>query len=315
MNTYIAAYAIRIRPKIILTFIDNRPEFYELSSYIPDVYTILIQNGLRDNFFDLDYLNDAGKVRKVDFMLMFNARIADYYANSISGKSVVVGSIRNNSVKKTLMKSRNTVVYISIGIESRPKSNNYIETNCGEKVLYDDLIRSDEVLFKYALSWCAQHKYQLIVCGKNQEPSGEFDFFRRLCEPGLEFEFVPWSSALGSYELVDHAFMAIGTDSTLCYESLARGNRTVFFHCRSEKFKVQQPFGWPGVLPESGPFWTNSRSEAEFDRVMNSVASATDEEFAKMREPYIDDLMVWDPDNRKAKALINSILDTNRLAI
>jgi surface carbohydrate biosynthesis protein len=68
-------------------------------------------------------------------------------------------------------------------------------------------------------------------------------------------EFVDFESA---YDAVDSTSLSVTIDSTLGYESIARGNKTSVFSVRGTLLGIDdQRFGLPGSLSDVGPFWIN----------------------------------------------------------
>jgi len=315
INTYISMFAIRCEVRLVITFIDNNFRFYSLWKLLPGIQTMMIQNGTRDEVNDLKFgLNKTPEYR-VNYALSHGFAQSWYYKQFITGRAEAIGSIKNNFVDKIVCDPDRTIVFVS-QFRVRALDNKFLITNRNETVYWDEYFTAEKIIFKFLLGWCKQNNYKLAVCGcQSSNKVEEHQFFSSICSESESFSYLARQTETGSYRYTDAAEIVVTIDSTLGFESLGRGNKTAFFYNRNVTVTVSQLFGWPAVLPESGPFWTNSRSEAEFERVMNSVASATDVEFAKMREPYMDDLMVWDPGNSKAKALIESILDTSKPAI
>jgi surface carbohydrate biosynthesis protein len=56
-------------------------------------------------------------------------------------------------------------------------------------------------------------------------------------------------------------------------------------------------FGFPLELGTSGPFWTNAANESEFERVIRSVQSMSDAQWASTISPYNEVLMAYQPGN------------------
>ena len=56
-------------------------------------------------------------------------------------------------------------------------------------------------------------------------------------------------------------------------------------------------FGFPLELGESGPFWTNTANDSEFEHVIRSVQSMSDAQWASAISPYNDVLMAYQPGN------------------
>jgi surface carbohydrate biosynthesis protein len=56
-------------------------------------------------------------------------------------------------------------------------------------------------------------------------------------------------------------------------------------------------FGFPLELGASGPFWTNTANESEFEQIIESVQTMSDEQWATAISPYNDVLMAYQPGN------------------
>lgn len=311
INTYIATFAENCNSKLIITFIDNNTEFYSLSKLVLGCTTMMIQNGTRDGLSDIKFDPSNSRDYRVDFMLVHTPAQGDFYREKINGTSIAVGSIKNNSVKREIYETSRTVVFIS---QFRPKNpdNKFLITNLGETVDWNNYFTADAAIFRFLLAWCKSHDYKLSVCGcQPATKTEEYLFFQSLCTQPESFIFHPRQGEFESYKQIDASEIVVTIDSTLGFESLARGKKTAFFYNRNVDVVVSQLFGWPAFLPFSGPFWSNSRSLDEFERVINSVASVTTSEFRKLIEPYKSDLMVWDPENHKTKTLIETIVSRN----
>ena len=97
-KNYIDNYIKVTRPKLIITFIDNNINFYEISKRHSNIITIFIQNGWRSFYTDIFeqlYLNKSKKYF-VDYMFTFGNIISNEYKKYINGQTIEIGSIRNN---------------------------------------------------------------------------------------------------------------------------------------------------------------------------------------------------------------------------
>ena len=99
-------------------------------------------------------------------------------------------------------------------------------------------------------------------------------------------------------------------DSSLGYESIARGNKTAAFCCRGPFWQTDQlRFGWPAKLDHTGPFWTNKVCENEFLRIMNFVATVDDARWQYERGQMVPDVIDYDPGNKRLKTELNFLVD------
>ena len=95
---YINAYIQSVKPKIILTHIDNTIFFHRIKKDNPKVITLFIQNGLRD-FIPLSLTNENNKV---DYMFVFTKTDGKRYLNYLDGKYISIGSFKLNYISKKL---------------------------------------------------------------------------------------------------------------------------------------------------------------------------------------------------------------------
>lgn len=309
IQAYSDAYIRMASPKIVLTFIDNDPDFFTLSQRFIGVRTMFLQNGTRDDW--LARISPASNLR-VDFMLMHGTSVCRYYKKKVAGEAIAVGSIKNNEVAKSTDRGDNSILFISQFHPMPPgKSPLYVNPD-GQMVFWSQFYAADIQVVTFLADWCRANDRMLKVCARTSEKHGaEFDFFEEHLK-NCNWEFVPASDNHGSYRLVDEAELVISIDSTLGYESLGRGGKTACFSCRGEFLGGDcRKFGWPAVLPENGPFWTNQASESEYQRVMEFLSKVSDYEWERVRKEYANELMEYDYGNTRFARLLEQLLPTS----
>jgi surface carbohydrate biosynthesis protein len=142
------------------------------------------------------------------------------------------------------------------------------------------------------------------VLGKRTDSSQfEREFFTSAAGPN-KIQFIPRTSETSTYEFCNSASILVTTDSTIGYEFLARGKKVAFLSARIDAIDHvlsrevhDTDFGFPLELGTSGPFWTNSANESEFERVIGSVQSMSDAQWASTISPYNEVLMAYQPGN------------------
>ena len=72
-----------VRPEIIITFNDNRLDFYKLKKYLPQILFISVQNGWRGYKDDIfEYLDkEENKNLSCDYILSFNQYVSNKLKN------------------------------------------------------------------------------------------------------------------------------------------------------------------------------------------------------------------------------------------
>jgi surface carbohydrate biosynthesis protein len=304
ITNYEATYIKFVSPDVAITFIDNNPKFYVLKNIKPNMVTVFVQNGQRSEVGDIFGQLEAAKERKkadyrVDHMLCFGNAVGQKYSAYISGNINPIGSFINNMTNKIEAGSQpNSVLFIS-QYRSPPASYDIPMFYNGDDAIYWDSFYSSEVLILPQLySFCQERGLNLRICGCSTSNSfSEEQFFKNILGDG-GWEYIPRSSGHSSYVHVDQASYIITIDTTLGYEALARGKKVATFAIRGKAINaIDYNFGWPKLLPDNGPFWTNYFSEEEFIRIMNYITTVTDDEWERDRISYTCELMEFDLGN------------------
>jgi len=313
LNAYINAYIKKVKPSVIITLIDNYKKFYSISKHFSNLKTIFIQNGLRgetDDIFD-------GLIRSdnyhVDYMLVANEAIGKHYLKYLTGKAIPIGSLNNNTVYKSNPLECDDVLFISQW-HKKPKNNNplYIEQD-GTLISWEVFFAFEFKVIKLLADWCIKNNKKLKICGRGKvENRHEQNFYNNyLNQTKCDWEYIPRKNYYSSYTLIDKSQIIVSIDSTLGYESLARGKRTAFFSCRGEYLNTTSlRFGWPLKLPNKGPIWISNQDELGFQlpKIMNYLNAISDDEWTKVCQNYKDLVMEFDPGNTRFVKLLNQLL-------
>ena len=261
LRSYTQKYVDYINPKILITYIDNNPLFYELR--LKHGKKFFIQNGRRtamDIFFSKNKIN---KKHLVDYMLVHNDSVGKKYQKLIKGKSIKFGSLQSNSCKIIKSKKKYDLMYVST---FRPQ---YIEPNkyvFGVK--YSDYIKKEIFLLKWLKDFSDKNKRHISILGSERLSAEDEKNFYKNIFGNSGWRCIERTPKRKTYKIIDQAFIILGIDSTLIYEALSRGLRVGFFGIRGNKYPVNsRKFGWPDSFRNQGPFWTDLASEKEFNRI------------------------------------------------
>ena len=235
-------YIYSCSPKIIITFIDNNPAFFELKSIYPKEKTFFIQNGIRKK-------NDLKIFKKnkkyfCDYFFVFSRYYKKFFSKSIKSKYIESGSIKMNEYKKRTFDRKKEILFIS------QTPSNSLKLEKIEKFLIENLI-----------SICTTTKLVLnILCKKNVKQILIKEF--KQIEPEniteSDAQFLP-------YKLIQKYELKIFVDSTLGLESLAIGEKALAIPigCKNKhlaRFKTKrkvEKFGYPSHLADQGYCWNN----------------------------------------------------------
>ena len=148
------------------------------------------------------------------------------------------------------------------------------------------------------MCWCKTNNVRLRVLGRSKkEQQLEADFYNGIAPLG-QFDITYPCAGYDAYDIIDAAYIVVFIDSTLGYESLARGNKTAAFGSRGQFVASQQlGFGWPATFKNKGKFWTNSCSSSEILRVLNFLSSVGDDEWKTINQDVVPLAIKYDPEN------------------
>ncbi len=310
---YTIAYIKVFKPRFVVTFLDNNVDFYKLASIFPNVKFIAIQNGSRANyanqlnsgFFDLLKIESAKHKLSAHAICVLGTSAADQYTKYIHAMPVVTGSLKNNLIGDQIKPTEHfDIVYVS---QHAPFEipNSEVKFFFGNKsVTAEEFYVIEQKIVRFLAAHSKRTNQSFAVLGKRTESSPyERKFFNTAASPN-EMRFIPRTSETSTYEFCNSASLIVTTDSTIGYEFLARHNRVVFLSGRINAISNElsreihdTDFGFPLELGSSGPFWTNSANESDFEQVIGSVQSMSDAQWATAISPYNDVLMAYQPGN------------------
>jgi surface carbohydrate biosynthesis protein len=314
---YIFQYLTCVKPGVALTFIDNKPSFYLLKNYKKKLITVCVQNGLRGELSDpllvLEQQVHSRNKYKVDYMLVFGNAIGRENVKYIEGKTLPIGSFKNNLYQTRTQKSSKSVLFLSQYRPPPSPESSPMLMQGNKPIFWKQFYSAEEFLLPLLQKYCLQNELVLKIClCSSDQTKQESNYFKALL--GNEsFELIKKSNLYSSYENLYSSYenvvaagVVIFIDSTLGYEALARGKKTAAFTLRG-KLKRSVSFGWPADLPDNGPFWTNHADECEFKRVMDYITTVKDEEWEQARQHYVPELMEYDPGNTRFLKLMRDI--------
>jgi surface carbohydrate biosynthesis protein len=310
---YTVAYIKIFKPQFVFTFLDNNVDFYKLTAIFPRVKFIAIQNGQRANYANqlgfgfFDHLkNESAKYKlSAHAICVLGTTSAKQYTQYIQAKPVVTGSLKNNLIGNQIKPAeRFDIVYVS---QHAPFEipNSEVKFFFGNKsITAEEFYAIEQKIVCFLAERSKQTHQSFAVLGKRTDSSRfEREFFTSAVSPH-SIRFIPRASEISTYEFCNSASLIVTADSTVGYEFLARGNRVAFLSGRTNAVRNElsreihdTDFGFPLELGTSGPFWTNAANESEFERVIGSIQSMSDAQWASAISPYNELLMAYQPGN------------------
>ena len=311
-----------VDPALIITFTDNSSFFYSLSRRFESIKTLIIQNGWRAYYGDIfEYLDTLNKHLLqnyvVDHKMFFGEINSNHFSSYLNkGKSINIGSIRNNHYIQRYSKEKDLIIFVSQWTGSSFKT---LENNFSEDVFFK---LTDFFILNFLNDYCKKNSMRLKVLLRNSSNIDNIELEKKYYESLISetLDFIISDIHFNAYDATDTAEIVVGAESTLLYEAIARGNKAAIFSIRDdllskgehdEFLKIKGfTFGWPGKFPRKGFFWTNNASTDDFLEIMNNLTKINHEEWSEKLKVYsFDSLMSYDPGNEIISAFLNDELN------
>ena len=249
MTAYLVSLLEIIRPKVVLTYVDNSLKFFDIAKILnKKICFIAIQNGARydlkihKHFYETKKFNSD--LRKnffiPNFMCYGQIEIDDYKKDKIEVKNFFkVGSLRHanffdylNKNKILLQKSLYDICLISDPM--------YIGTN--DKFGLPSIEKGFADTIKYTIQFCIKHKMKMIFAwkrDKKETPEAfrlEIEFYKKYLTDN-EFNYLVNNSLekdrFASYKAMFQSKVVVATYSTLLRENLGVGGKILSCNCTS----------------------------------------------------------------------------------
>ncbi len=173
----------------------------------------------------------------------------------------------------------------------------------------DFYMRPDKLVIQCIMDYAKEKNKQLVIIptmpNSNDLIIQEKAYFRELM--GREPKFLRPPGPYPGYLAVDSVEILVALESTLVYESIARGKKAAIFPIRGAMIGVaDRNFGWPADYPDEGPFWTNKPDSDIFIRILDYLFEVSDEQWKKdVEATNFSSIMEYDPRN----TIFQSILE------
>ncbi len=304
-SSYFKEYINYVNPKYIISINDLYPQFFSIEKK-SDRIKILIQNAWRVKIPK----NSKNKKYFVDYFLGFNPAISKKYKNLLHARIFNIGSFRSNSFEIYDRKKSFDILYIST---FRIPDQNTTEIG---KLSWEQFDEAQIDLVKFLFHYCKKNKLRFHIYGKATSNIFNFqsiqkDYFKKILgneDKGwiyLKNSDNSYKSVKRTYKIIDSAQIVVGTDSTLLYEALSRGNRVAFFNHRSElKGQKSRGYGWPLEKSKKGPFWTNELNQNSCQKLIDKVLSYNKKQWKRIFQKETRDVMLRDENNTIFKRIL-----------
>lgn len=300
-KSYLDTFIEHVNPTVLLTLIDNNPNFYLLKKKFPNLFTAFIQNGTRGEIGDVFGNVSLDPDFQVDYMFVHGRAIGKKYESLIKGKSIPIGSFKNNMVEVKIQpqKKEKTILFTSTFILPPDKDDVpiWIEKN-GQPTYWSQFYESESIILPFLKNFCHQHGIHLQICGRLFDGNVEEKQYYSKFLDGCNWSFLERVGTFSSYTYADEADLIVNIDSTLGYEAFGRGKKVAFFTIRGKSLNSSATrFGWPGEYPDEGPFWTNNASTDSFRRILDSLLEMDAKIWEEISRLIKSEVMHYDMNN------------------
>jgi len=313
---YFDEYIKNVSPKLIITCTDNSKFFYEISNRHKSVKTLFIQNGIRAHYGDIfetlescdtnDYKNF-----KVDYMMTCGQNIGDYFLKYISGSVIPMGIIKNNIIPKKNTTQDGLMVYISQVLLSEILIN-------GEMYNIEKFSKKVErPILKVLQAYADLNLKKFMIIPRNPKNTNARKLEENHYQSMLKnkAQFLDLDHEYSSYFACDMAEVVVSVDSTLAFESIARGNKTAVFSIRGDIYGLKgYDYGWPGNFSDSGPFWTNYSDSHSFETILDYLFEADEAKWQEdLSSTFFSSVMKYDNGNSALQSTLHKIIEAKEL--
>lgn len=271
---YFILYIQKICPKLIITFNDNRLDFYKLKKFFPSIRFISIQNGWRGYKDDIFEILDVYNLKDLscDYIFTFNKYISNKYKNHINAKFINIGSYKSNAIEIKNSKSNHICL-----ISQFQKFNNINDTIShyeDKPITWKDFIKTDELVFKLIDSLELNKDHEVTIYLRNSGKFVEIEkkFYKKIFNK-TKIRFIKKHNIKKMFAYLDSCKLIITIDSTLGYEMLSRNKKVIFLTLRESISKsfLGYNYGWPKKYPKIGPFWCSFYDFKKIEKIIFSI--------------------------------------------
>ena len=305
---YCLEYCKIVKPRLIITFVDNALLNWRVMNARQDIETAIVQCAWRGevgDIFDALKFNPPRDQFLINHLLLFNKNISTNYLRYIKGIVYPIGSFRSNYIKKTNTSRLNTLLFISQ--YRSPKKFPLRITHTCQLISMQEMYSPEKALLPLLQSYCQKNNMRLQVCGHGNS-NEERAFFGSLL-PTDNWDFVPNLYRYHCYEIVDSAGVVVSIDSTLGYEAVARRAKTGLFLAREAILQNESyRFGWPAAFERAGLFWTDRINSEEVDRILSYLMKCAFDKWETEIEKLAPELVANDPDNSQLNKIVRTAL-------
>ncbi len=296
---YCAEFIKHVSPKLILTAFDYHTNFYKLSKKT-GIKTLMLQKGKRSRNDGIisDKIHFPANSRKfffVDYVLLYNDFVKNFYSKRIKGNFYTIGSFENNIKEIDFSNQKKEIIFVS----------NYSCTNNKKS--------ENEEILAYHLNNLAKKekiKFNILPRYRNDKKNliKEKNFYKTVFKNKINFIL---DKNISSYKIILKYKYLFATYSTLATEFLAKGGKAGLINFKSRNnLAYHYRFGGFEGLGKKGTFWCSfyKCNTSEIKRVFNYVLKTNKLKWFKQNNKNILKVVNY---NKNNSIFINILKENN----
>lgn len=314
---YIIAYIKYLKPKIIISHIDNNIFFFSLKKIFKNIKFVFIQNGLGILHFDKSERKKMSLCS--DLFFSYSNAFTKLYSKILKSKIYTIGSFKNNFLEIKKKKKKKFVVFISqYRLNASETKKKPVYSYSGKNIFPDKFYKAESLLLPILYEFCKKKNYKLVIAGSNfnyQSSLREKIFFEDIIKKNIlnykkkYFLYKKIKNEYSSYHLADRSSLVVFIDSALGYQSLARGNKTLSCSIRSKYVGNKNlKFGWPSLLKKEGPFWINYFDKKKILNKLEILLNLSHSKWQRIYQKKKSNLLPFDYGNQIFKDALKKAL-------
>lgn len=316
---YIIAYIKYLKPKVIISHIDNNIFFFSLKKIFKNIKFAFIQNGLGILHFNKSERKKMNLY--ADLFFSYSKAFTKLYSKILKSKIYTIGSFKNNflRIKKKTKKIKFVVFISQFRLNENSNKKRFVYSYSGKNISFDQFYKAESLLLPILYEFCKKKNYKLVIAGSNlnrQTSLKEKIFFEDIIKKNTliyekkYFLYKKIKSEYSSYYLTDKASLVVFIDSALGYQSLARGNKTLSCSLRSKYVGNKNlKFGWPSLQKKEGPFWINYFDKKKILNKLEVLINLSPKQWRQIYKKKESNLVAFDYGNQIFKDVLKKALN------
>ena len=247
MTAYLSSLLEIVRPKVVLTNIDNSQKFFDIAKIFDNkINFVAIQNGARYDLKKHKHLYKAKKINSdltknyyiPNFLCFGQCEIDEYRKNGIKVKNFSkVGSYQIANFFYHVEKNK---ILLKKSLYDICLISNIMRAGSNEEYAIPSLEEGFAKTMKYTIKFCMKHNMKMIFSWRRDKKTSPEAFNKELVVykkylSDIEFNYLISNSIekdkFSSYKAMFQSNIAVATNSTMLRENLGIGGKILSCNC------------------------------------------------------------------------------------